>query len=318
MLNESLLAALSASTENVSARTVAAGLLETWIEKYPRRFGHLRVLGAEVPFWSHLAETPFDSPPRDRCSVWIAGWADVLMTHDPTGAFFPQELKTTSAKTEDDWLRELRRDPQPAIEALCLSEGRWGPTGTRFPQSPDGITRVQVAGITKTSRPAIWPVNPDEGVFEYTPAVLQRLKPALIARAEVILLLRRLQSGGPWQVPGRQCHAFNRDCEYLRHCVPDKDGLIVPVPAGPADQNEKTQKLRAIIESCEGLSKGSLTSPDVVVLSASSYSTGTQCLEKFRISRVSPGKSTQALDVGTAFHAGAAAFHQSLVGKEVK
>ena len=315
-LHDIITDAVSVSSTNAGVRTTAAKLAEAWIEygygtaDEPGRFRHLEIIGTEVPFWVRLGET-----------VYAAGYADTLFRETTTGTVFVQEIKTTKSDKwygESDWLKEIKRSAQPAIEALATVAGRWGATGMTIGDSgATGGACVQVAALTKTSAPDLWPKDPKDGVLVYTPDTLAACRAMLLATAAAIFKLRK--QAGPWQWTGRQCIVFEgggkkRDCEFMEpfcaaHAVAEK----VTVEDG------RSSDLRRLIERVEGMTAGQLDDPGYVVLSKSSIELLHGCWEKYRIGKElgHRGPSSTAMEIGSATHAAIGALHDAMVRKDM-
>lgn len=285
MIDSTRVIAAILSTPKEVAREPAARLVDAWVdrcvEEDARRF---KVLDVERPFFMWLDD-----------HTLIVGCND-LIAEDELGVF-GGEWKTRRAPRvtkagvfykgdgPEAWLAEIRGGIQVAIYAAAI-QAKYGGRG-----------RILVRCVTKADVPEIWPVNPDDGQLTFTFAYLGAVRGTLRSRAAQIQAAR--QAGHlPWQWTGRHCKAGSEyECRAYGACSmleypADIGGLFSPTDPGA----------KAIAESGADLSD-----PELVILSASAYETGTDCLEKYR--QTSMGalvEDSLALDVGTAFHAGIA------------
>ena len=129
---------------------------------------------------------------------------------------------------------------------------------------------------------------------------------AFIARAAAIRGARR-SGKRPFALPGLHCtNKFGYVCGYYdRFC---KDGLA---PAESADvRHAPNDPGSKAIE----FSGADLADPELVILSASSYDSGSRCMEKYALDASGyDAEQSEALDTGTVLHVGASALYEHIM-----
>lgn len=319
MLEEHIIDAIASAAPAGPARLKAGVLVETFLAHFERRFGHLSVLGTEVPFYVRIAAWHIEEVGPEMEEVWLAGFADVLFSLN--GIPFVQELKTTGKWEESEWLDEIGQSPQPPAEALALSCGTFAlPARLLRPAVPGAEAMVSVCAITKTNQPDVWPADLSKSVIEFSPARLARFARYVEGRGRQILTLRAAAPDGPWGWTGPHCALFKSKAkdggkqEYCRFydqcCAHDAPPCAYTERSGPETRSDE---LRRTIETAEGLERGYLDRPNVVVLSPSSLQTSNQCMELYRLTRMAPREHKLSTEIGTATHAGIQAFLQRRV-----
>lgn len=279
------------------AKEEASELVEHWVRENAARDAKWKILAVECGFV--IALDPY---------TYIIGVQDLIAAD--AGGIFGGEWKSTKGPSkwwsESKWLEEIGNGSQLAVYALAQAKGTYYEKGG----APEGIVlgnpspRIRVRACVKSSPPECWPHDPSEGVFMFGEKDLKAVEDALRAKAETIRALRKSELT-PWQLPGRQCYPFNRTCPMLEeYCKPrayltpknvfdpSDPAAMLALPHIPADVND----------------------PNVVILSASSYATASECLELYRnVSGATVEKEeSMALSVGSVFHVGCASFYRQL------
>lgn len=239
--------------------------------------------------------------------TYIIGVQD-LIASDSEGAF-GGEWKSTKAPSkwwhEEKWLEEIGNGPQLAIYALAQQKGAYWERGAPEPiVLANPSPRLRVRACVKSSPPECWPHDPSDGVFKFEAKDLEAVERALRAKAETIRALRR--SGlTPWQLPGRQCFPFNRVCPMLETQCKSREYLAAQNVFDPSDPASELALKHIPVD---------INDPEVVVLSASSYSTASECLELYRnVSGATvPKEESMALSVGSVMHLGLARYYAQL------
>ena len=204
------------------------------------------------------------------------------------------------------WENELTNGPQLAIYALAQNRGTFfRRDGTAFHLGVSS-PRIYVRAVVKSVPCVFW----GDKMVSFSEAQLENTVQGLLTKAETIRRLRRY-SHVPWQLPGKQCFAFNRECGlFEKWCG---KGLhpttVTSVRFDPGDP--------AATLALPHLPASVWTREDLVILSASSYTTASDCLEKYRIisgALTGGGKdSSLELDTGTVLHAGVAEAYRQLM-----
>lgn len=236
--------------------------------------------------------------------TWVIGVQDLICA-DARG-IYGREHKTTKEPSrwwnEKKWLESIKSGPQIAVYALALNRGVFYENGSPFVLGVTTPVREYVRAVVKSSTPQFWPTEKTDSWQEFDDLSLSQVVDAFRVKAEQIRASKR--SGLlPWQLPGNHCTSFNRLCDYWDECTKG----TFPANAYGFDQDDP-----AATHALPFLPEGA-KDPDAVILSASSYSTYTQCLEKGRRNALSlKSEESMALDVGTVLHAGVASFYKQL------
>lgn len=294
-------------------------LAEAWIREVAEFDLRFPTLAVEAPFFIILEKYTVVVGVMDR--IALAG----------TGPF-GQEHKTTKGTTrnwnEDKWLAQIGVGPQISVYGLGLHEGRFvltpddvrrfaladhsevmgNPSWNFFLCQPCvDAPRILVRAITKESPPVIWPTAKKHEIFEIDRERLAQVKEALCLKADVIRAARA-RGKAPWELTGIQCQDrfhWGGFCEFYEDGCSKRN---YPETAPPREPRPGSA-----LEAAQTLLRVPLTDPRVVVLSATSYSDATDCLEKYRRimleGRSEDGDS--ALEIGKAFHAGVSSFYRS-------
>lgn len=291
-------AALEALQFPALVTETALGLIEGWMQRFAATDSAQTTLLVETPFVVEI----------DPHALLI-GIADRIAWSPEAESVFGCSWKTTrEAKgqywNEKIWLAEQRRSPQWRFETLALKRGAW--------VTPEGLRRFKLTGTppfllrgaVKSAMPEFWPERAEDGIFEMTPAEERALVAALAARVAAVRAFRKLgESGLPWQLPGTHCIQYNRRCDFLAAC--ERGDVNVPKYEGPPNEHD-----RIIDGAIERVRPGFGAHPDDIVLTPTNYMLGSGCIEHWRRRRLFPTESTDAQRVGSAFHAGAAAWYE--------
>ena len=283
------------------AKEEAANLADYWIKTHFATDISRRIVAVECGFQVWLDQ-----------DTLIVGMQDCIF--QDAVSFFGGEWKTKKAPrfklngepykgdTEDDWLADISTGPQLAIYAIAQHAGIFYEAGNPHPlRLGVPVPRIMVRAAVKSNPPLMWPTT-NSGIFEFSPEYLDAIETGLISCAAQIRAARRGQDVVPWQLPGKQCHSWGRDCQFLgteehpgclQHSFPIGKEIEVFNPNYPAFEGS--------LKFCD---PKSLENPNLVVLSASSYQLFFECAEKFRRITGHGGEKDEsgALAVGTAFH----------------
>lgn len=278
-----------------TAKEAGANLTENWIQSNISDADE-RILGVELGFVLQLEEKTFAIGVQD------------LISEDGEG-ILGSEWKTTKPQSkwwgEDKWLESISNGSQVALYACALSGATYyeeNKSGCRFDVSRP---RIRVRAITKSDPPVIWPTESEDGILIFSDAALHAARSAYLLKAATIRTLRQ-KSELPWQLPGIHCHPFNRECPLL------EDGCAKQVYATGEwrfDPNDPAAKLALPHIPTP------LDDPELMILSASSYGTASQCLELYRAQSIGGDgtkEDNQALQIGTVLHAGVAEFYRQI------
>lgn len=302
------------------ARYEGARLVEAWIEAAGNFDEQYPTLAVEVPWFMFV----------DKFTI-VVGKQDRIAFRREDNRIFGCEWKTAKGTTRywnsEKWLASIRKNHQIAVYALAQREGyfpaapfensQWLP-GLQMtvpnlgavPLVRLGIRKplIMVRAITKENPPQIWPEQGYEFI-EISRERLQATKNALIVRGAQIRAAR--ESGlTPWQLPGLHCENrfshtmcpfFEKYCEKHEHPVIDYRAGVGVTDPGMEGVPLGASLLRVPIDD-----------PRVVILSASAYEDGTDCLERYRLqgSEKMEGPYQGELDKGTAFHAAVSAYYK--------
>lgn len=278
-------------------KETGAGLVEEWMNNFYEQDSRREIRAVECGFHIWL----------DKKTL-IIGVQDVVFKDD-TG-YYGGEWKTTKEGSrywnEDKWLKDITNGPQLATYALALNRGVFyeadRPVTYHFSEpSP----RIMVRAAVKSTPVDFWPSDQNDGLLSFPPQVLESVVSAYTNMAEEIRALRRT-GRTPWQLTGKQCFNFNRECVFLETCASHTH----PIGATEIFDLSDPAAALALAHVEEDVKKDR----DFVVLSSSSYQLAAECKEKYRQISGALGEkeSSTALDVGTAFHAGVASFYKQL------
>ena len=244
--------------------------------------------------------------------LWLDNLTAIIGAQDciceEGGRIIGGEWKTSKEKdkywNENAWLESISDGSQIAIYALALREGTYYEEG-REPFTPRvSVPRIRVRAISKSNPPELWPTDPSKGIISFSDIELENVRNALLSKAAGI---RGMKRAGviPWQLPGIWCtNMFRRQCEHYSDCTQQ----IYPVTGRSRfDPNDPAAKL--------ALPHINNDDPELVILSASSYGTASECAEKYRRNALTDhGRKEEslALDLGTVLHAGVAAWYKEI------
>lgn len=267
-----------------------ARLAEAYIEEWANEPGE--ILGVECGWSVQLDDHTF-----------AVGVMDYI-GRDQQG-IFGRELKTTKEPSrywsESKWLADIKTGSQIAVYALALSRGVFyeaGRSPIKFGVSTP--VRIQVRAAVKSATPMFWPQDQKDSWQAFDERTLNKIADSLRIKGKII---RELRKSGvtPWQLPGKQCTNFNKQCEYFDMCTTYSGPEIVQGfdASDPAAQFALPNL------------PASANCADSVIISASAYSDYSRCLELGRIKAQTAGREDNlALATGTVFHAALAEWHR--------
>lgn len=284
------------------ARETAAGLVEAYIQHYGESdASRFKVVDVERPWHLWLESLTL-----------LVGQKDCRM-EDKIGPLL-LELKTKKegrrTKAGDwykgegplDWLESISNGPQLGIYALHEAE------------LTDAETiRIMVRCAVKSQPVILWPEREEDGIFLLNRDYLRHLRSALLVKAAQIRAAR-LSGQVPWQWVGYHClRMFGKECvHYQGSCKPHAH------PTGRLRGFNSDDPGYAAVKGAlaeRGWDEDKLHDPELVILSASAYESYTRCMEMGRIEQdgLGAGEDSEALQVGSCYHAGIACFNRSLM-----
>jgi hypothetical protein len=293
------------------ARESGANLVDEWMGRFGASDATLRIRAVELGFIIYV-----DS------KTAVIGVQDMIAEDE--GGVFGNEWKSAKEPkryggkdsawwNEDIWLQEISHSAQVQIYALALNRGVFYEKDRGGIATEYGISepRIRVRAAVKSNPVRFWPSS-GTGVYRFTDTQLAGVEAGLRSKADVIRASRRVNIV-PWQLTGKQCHAFGRPCQFLEQC---RSGHY------PVSGMESNDKLRAQFDMSDPAAELALpfipqtllNDPDFVVLSASQYTLHSDCAEKYRIinSHLGPKGSSPEQWVGTVMHAGLAEFYRQM------
>jgi hypothetical protein len=318
-----------------TAKETAAPLIEAWAHTYEEEANNQTVLAVEALGFLWL----------DKLTLLVGMMDKIAEIQNGTGSLiFGSEWKTMKEPkrnkdgqfsawwNEDKWLEEISLGPQIGIYALMLHEGTFvlpgiytnlyaklyngePPKGSlsRTPGAtlwtPKVPTKVhmQVRAVLKCDPPEFWPTKEEDGIIQFDEDRLNSVRSALLTKAAAIRAMRKTGLI-PWQAPGKHC--FSRytgaKCEFLEpNCTqskhPEGQGLLIEKP----DPGFNALKFAGVNDLLD-------VDPRLVVFSASSYQTASNCLEDYRLKMSIPGSGEENINMqtGTCFHEGIATWYR--------
>jgi hypothetical protein len=303
-INEArILEAIMAEDVSSNAKEAGAQLVEDWIRTNFTVDTAVRTRAVEMGFvtWvdsATLVVGVMDRVAEDSEGLFGSEWKSAK---DGTSRFWNEEV----------WLHEIVNGPQLATYALALHEGAFlerDPKGDKpivhqwFVDDP----RMLVRAAVKTRPTKFWPSDPADAMYRFPNSKLKFVKAGYVnAGAEIRALTKTTKL--PWQLTGKQCIAFGRQCELFESCQshshPTGIASTVFDPSDPAAEL-----------ALKHVDADRLTDPDLVVLSASAYQTAARCKELYRVQAGSLGtkESNLALETGSAMHAGLADYFRQI------
>lgn len=283
--------AILASGVGPLACETGANLVDSYVDKFWSQDSKTEIVAVECG-WS-IALDP---------DTYLIGVMDLIAKDDQ--GIFGRELKTTKEPSrwwsEEKWLEDIKQGHQIALYALALNRGTFyeeGQAPARFDVACP--VRMNVRAAVKSNPPQFWPKDEEDGWQSFEEKDFTAIINAFRVKAENIRSARRLNIV-PWQLQGKQCVAFNRDCEYSKIC---RTRSSPPIVSSFDGEDPAAKLVLPHIKATE----------NTVILSASAYSDYSRCLELGRLNAQADGKrDDQALQIGSAFHAGAAQVHRTL------
>jgi hypothetical protein len=310
MIPEHVENAIIAAKIPAVAKEVALPLVESWIETFGEKDSAIKSIAAEVGFLAQLDPWTYITGVFD----WLA------MT--PKGTPFAAEWKTTKEPggrwNEQAWLDSISSGPQLATYALGMTKGHFCSEGKELhvPELREHPPIIKVRAITKARKSDFWP-HGDKGFYRFDEKELVAVSSAYINAAKCVRALRMASKHDkngpplPWQLRGFHCKKFGRACDHWESCGKNE------YPTGPV------RFLWGTDPAAEALTvlgtELDLMNPDprLVIFSQSSYSVFCECMEKYRRAVVTgEGETSIEMDIGSAVHAGFAAFYRGLKGEQ--
>lgn len=311
-----------------TAKETAAPLIEAWAHKFEEEANNQTVLAVEALGFLWL----------DKLTLLVGMMDKIAEIQNGTGPLiFGSEWKTMKEPkrnkdgqfsawwNEDKWLEEISLGPQIGIYALMLHEGTFvipgvgqylyrrmynGSNNTGSLKRGPGVVlwapkvptkvHMQVRAVLKCDPPEFWPTKEEDGIIQFDDSHLESIRSTLLTKAAAIRAMRKTGLI-PWQARGKHC--FSRytgaKCAYLeKYCSqfehPKGQGLLI----------EKTDPAVYVLPFT-GLNLTLDLDPRLVVFSASSYQTASNCLEDYRLKTTSPiVEENINMQTGTCFHEG--------------
>ena len=317
--------AIVASEVTAEQKRLAVPLVERYIDRFKDDAKKFKVLAVENPWYMWLDD--------HTCIVGVMDANRYDIEHE---RYEDLELKTRRAPrfknngepykgdTEQDWMNELAGSPQVGIYALARTRATF-----LSPLPPVGKPMIRVRAAVKSdgkvNKPSpimIWP-SQDDGLFTFSEAYLKQVESGLLNAAHAIRALREYATF-PWQMMGNWCTHFGKPCVFKAKKLPNgsyEDGVCTKGLNGdyvePLTHLQRTDPGAQAIEAAlkeypSGLASGRNL---LVILSASAYGDFAHCAELWRLK--SGGwfekEESDAMNVGTAFHAGCAEFNRSML-----
>jgi hypothetical protein len=306
---------------SATAKETAAPLIEAWAHKFEEEANNQTVLAVEALGFLWL----------DKLTLLVGMMDKIAEIQNSNGPIiFGSEWKTMREPkrnkdgqfsawwNEEKWLEEISLGPQIGIYALMLNQGTFVlPRGACdrvntgvlkalagcalwTPKVPTKV-HMQVRAVLKCDPPEFWPTKEEDGIIQFDEDRLQSIRSALLNKAAAIRAMRKTGLI-PWQAPGKHC--FSRytgaKCEFLEpNCTqskhPEGQGLLIEKP----DPGFNALKFAGVNDLLD-------VDPRLVVFSASSYQTASNCLEDYRLKMSIPGSGEENINMqtGTCFHEG--------------
>jgi hypothetical protein len=316
-----------------TAKETAAPLIEAWAHKFEEEANNQTVLAVEALGFLWL----------DKLTLLVGMMDKIAEIQNSNGPIvFGSEWKTMKEPkrnkdgqfsawwNEDKWLEEISLGPQIGIYALMLHEGTFVLPGNLqnlkekceqvpiekvifktgytlwTPKVPTKV-HMQVRAVLKCDPPEFWPTKEEDGIVQFDLDRLESIRSALLNKAAAIRAMRKTGLV-PWQAPGKHC--FSRytgaKCEFLEpNCTQSKhpkgQGLLIEKP----DPGFNALKFAGVNDLLD-------VDPRLVVFSASSYQTASNCLEDYRLKMSIPGSGEENINLqtGTCFHEGIATWYR--------
>ena len=312
--------AILATNESPLALETGANLVDSWIREFWSDDNRFEILAVELGFVLELDANTIaigvqDAIMRDAKGVFGNEWKNVKEPRKDSRG------RDSSWWNESVWLREISTGPQIGLYACALSGAKFydreGVQYSFLERSP----RVRVRAAVKSNPVRFWPDengSGHSGVYEFDERSLAAIRAGFIAKAEQIRCARRAKIL-PWQLPGHQCFPFNSECPFLKKFCANREP--------PTNLLEGEDKWVANFDPSDPATRLALPhiaserfdNPELVILSASSYETASNCLEKYRIISGSLSEKTNDEDskasgiaVGTVAHSGYAEVYRQM------
>ena len=296
-----------------TAIETAAELVGGWIDRYEDQDRYEKTVAVEIAF--NVKLDPY---------TYVVGVIDRLSLDSDDLVYVVNEWKTTKgasdrpgpyAWTAQRWLDEITTGVQLPTYALALTAGEFilkrGLKGFKIKDARRlNTVRVRVRAAVKVSPPQFWPDSGERakyepGIYEFSAEDIAAVRASYLNAAVAIRALRSSRLV-PWQHSGSHCHRqFGRDCSLLPRCSVHDYAQGAYRVYDPGDGDFDYLKRFGL----ESIARDRRT----VILSASSYGTFTTCHEKWRVLKglgvAEEGTNDLPLQIGGAFHAGAAEFY---------
>lgn len=251
----------------------AAALVEGWIEKFEKADRAFQIVAVEQPWAEWGNDNTLIVGVKDMQAVGFLGeWK----THKA-----PRRKKDGDYYQGEGpmaWAQEMAASIQLSLYAR-----------------PDTSTDFLIRAAIKNTPPEFW-----EFRVTISAESAQLARHCIAVQADIIRAARKHDA--PWRF--KDNHGV-----YGRQCPCTQD--IVPVEGKPFELISPDDPGAAAVKSALDEHPERNTS-ELVVLSASAYQSSVQCLEKYRRSLCGEKEDSEALDIGTAFHAGLSGWYKFL------
>lgn len=254
----------------------AAELVEAWIKRFESTDRTHKIIAVESPWFEWLNKNTLSVGVKD------------LETESGLG-----EWKTHKApRVRKDGAFYEGEGPEAWAKQMAAS------VQLSLYARKDANTNFLIRAAVKTVPPTFW-----EYQVTVTAESAQLARHCMVVEADMIRAARRHKA--PWRFPDNHGR-YGRQCPCGQDFQPpvETGGLIQPDDPGAAAVED------ALKEHPER------NTPDLVVLSASAYSQSVDCMEAYRRVLFGERETSEALDLGTAFHAGIGAFYRQLKGEQ--
>lgn len=262
------------------AKEQAGELVEAWIHRYGEADSTLPVVAVEQP-WSKWVDD----------KTLLVGVNDLVLEYEDGLAYGEWKTHREPRKKKDgnyyvgdsprDWQEQMMRSIQLAIYARNA-----------------GHTDFLIRAAIKSRPPEFW---------EFAVRVSEdKHKAALHAvQVQADLIRAAREHPAPWRWP-------DGHKSYGRECVCTAPSTTTPDYRILSNSDPGSQAIEDALCKLEEVPR------DLVVLSSSAYETSVSCMEAYRRSLLDGSEEdSEALDIGSCFHAGVAEWYRTLIKSEV-
>ena len=280
-LSESIITAIISQHAPGLVKEQAGELIQGWINKFERIDRDLHIVAVEQPWYEWLNDNTLAVGVRD---LVLENGVGEWKTH--RAARIRKDGQFYEGEGPEPWAAKMHDSIQLALYART-----------------DAPTEFLCRAAIKTSPPTYW-----QKLITISPERAQLARHALIVQAEIIRAARRCAP--PWRFPDAH-RPFNRPCACALEPPNVKNSHYIY--SKPLMQHSDPG-YAAVEEALATL--GDYPHPDdLVVLSASAYEASVQCMEGYRRTLLAntEGEESEALQLGSCFHAGLAAYYRNLM-----